>query len=113
NLDQQRTRAPHFFLQQPGGGVLTLRLQRIRADQFREAVRLVRRSRAHRPHFVELDGDAAPGTLPCRFRSRQASPDDSYFFHCTQVFIRLRRASPNLFIIWGTRGERIPWPASV
>jgi hypothetical protein len=76
-------------------------------------------SRAQWPHFEQFDGDAAAGTLPRRFRSRQASTDDANFlmqvdFHFISVsrasiFMRRQRTSANLFIIGRDTEERIPW----
>jgi hypothetical protein len=50
-LQQQRTCAPHFLLQEPWGGVLAIRLQRIRANEFRKVSGLMRRGRMRRTHF--------------------------------------------------------------
>ncbi len=43
DLQQQRSRPPHFFFQQPGRGVLAVGFQGVRADQFREVRSLMRR----------------------------------------------------------------------
>jgi hypothetical protein len=37
----------------------------------------MRGSIARRPHLEKFNGDAAPGALPRRFRSRQACADDA------------------------------------
>src|ERR1700722_3483304 len=77
NLQQQRAGAAHLFLQEPGSGVFGFRLQRIGADEFSKVSSLVSRSRSLRSHFEEFDIDAAPGTLPSRFRAGQTGTDNA------------------------------------
>ena len=78
DLQQQRSSPPHFFLQQPGRGVLAVGFQRVGADQFRKVRSLMRRRRANGTHFPEFDGDAATRALPRRFRAREACADHAY-----------------------------------
>ena len=75
DLQQQRSRPPHFFFQQPGRCVLAVGFQRVRANQFREIRGLMRRRRTHGTHLPEFDRDAAARALPRRFRSGKAGAD--------------------------------------
>ena len=56
---------------------MLIALQRIAADEFGQAVGLMRVGRAHRPHLVKRDVDAALRQLPGRFRAGKAAAD-----HC-------------------------------
>ena len=76
NIQQQRSRAPHFLFQQPGRGILGIRLQGVRADQFGEIGSLMRRCRPHGAHLEEFDGNTSPSALPRRFRPRQTRTND-------------------------------------
>ena len=78
DLQQPRSRPPHFFFQQPGRRVLAVGLQRVRADQFREIRGLMRRCGAHRTHLPKFDRNSAPRALPRCFRSRQPGANDFY-----------------------------------
>jgi hypothetical protein len=81
DLHEQRSGAAHFFLQQPGRGVLGVGLQGIRADQFRKIPTLMRCGGAHRTHLEKVDGNAPARALPRRFRSRQSRADDLHLAH--------------------------------
>src|SRR6266550_470706 len=74
--DQQGIRSMQFFFEQPGSGVGRFRLQRIGTHQFGEILRLVRRGRAQRAHFIKVNLDTTPGALPRRFRTCQAGAND-------------------------------------
>jgi hypothetical protein len=50
-------------------------LQRIAADEFGQAVGLVRVGGANRAHFIKRDADAAFGELPGRFCAGEATAD--------------------------------------
>ena len=73
---QQRIQAAQFLLEQPGRGGFGLALQRVAADQFGEAVGLVRRGGAHGTHFVEDARNAAAGDLPGGFGAGESAADD-------------------------------------
>ena len=55
---------------------MAVALERVAADEFGEAVGLVRVRGADRAHFVESYVEAALGELPCGFGSGEASADD-------------------------------------
>src|SRR5438105_1154691 len=93
NLDEQRPRPPHLFLQQPRRRVLTFRFQRIRTDQLSEVRRLMRRSRPHWPHFIQLNWNSAPRALPRSFRSREPRADNLHWLHIKR-FHHLMPAKP-------------------
>ena len=88
---QQRIEAAQLFLEQPGCRWMLIALQRIAADQFGQAVGLVGVGRAHGPHFVERDIDAALRELPCGFGAGEASAD-----YCD---VRLHSATANQVLV--------------
>ena len=64
-------------MQQPDRVVLPIvRPERIRTDEFREAIRLMRVRHALGPHFVQHDGHAARRDLMGRLGTRKTGPDD-------------------------------------
>ncbi len=72
----QRAEAAHFLVQQADGVVFgVVGAERVRADEFREAVGLVRFGLARRAHFVQHHGDAAAGDLPGGFGTGEAAAD--------------------------------------
>ena len=75
-LQQQRIEAAQFFFEQPGRGGFGLALERVAADEFGEAVGLVRRSGAHGAHLVEHARHSAAGDLPGGFRAGESAADD-------------------------------------
>ena len=75
-LEQERIEAAEFLLEEPGGGVDALALQRVAADEFGETIGLVRGGGARGTHFVEDAGDTAAGDLPGGFGAGQAATND-------------------------------------
>jgi hypothetical protein len=68
---------PHFFMQQTDGVFFaTVGAERVRAHELRKSVRRMRLGPAHRPHFVEHDGNSGARRLPRRLTPRQPSADD-------------------------------------
>ena len=67
---EQRIEPPQFFFQEPGRGAFLVRLERVAADQFGQAVGLMRRRLTGRAHLVEDHREtlaSAPGKpLPIR-----------------------------------------------
>ncbi len=50
--------------------------KRVRTDEFRERVSLVRLGRAHGPHLVQDDGKTGSGDLPGGFAAGEPAADD-------------------------------------
>ena len=76
DANQQGIQAPQLLLEQPGGGWPLVRLQRVAANQLSKAVGAMRPRLADGTHFVEDDGEARAGNLPCGFAACQACADD-------------------------------------
>jgi len=73
DLEQQRSRLPHFFLQQPRRGVPLSDFREYRADQFREIAGLVSGSPRAAGAFRRVPRDAAGGAH-CHAASDPARP---------------------------------------
>src|SRR5207248_1263494 len=78
---QQRSSAPQLLFQQPRGRSRRVRFQGIAANQLRQPVGLVRRSRAHGTHLVKRDRNSAVRKLPRRFAPRESAARDDKWFH--------------------------------
>ena len=73
----QRSGKPHLGMQQADRiGLGVVGAEGIGADQFGEAVGLVRLGAAHGAHLVQHDGHAGFGDLPRSFRAGEAAADD-------------------------------------
>ena len=73
----QRAQPSHFGMQQSDGivgGIIGA--ERVRADQFGEAVGTVGLGHPHRAHLVQHHGNAGIGDLPGGFRAGEAGADD-------------------------------------
>ena len=77
-IEDQRAKNSHLRLEQAMRVCRFGALERVRADKLREAVGLVRRSRADWPHL--MDGDVMPALreLPRRFAAGKAPANDVY-----------------------------------
>ena len=75
-LEEERIEAAEFLLEEPGRGGFGLALEGVAADEFGEAVGLVRGGGAQGTHFVEDAGDAAAGDLPGGFGAGESAADD-------------------------------------
>ena len=73
---EQRIEAAQFIFEQPWGGGFGLALERVAADEFRQAIRLVRGRWLQRAHFVEHAIQAPARHLPGRFAARKATAYD-------------------------------------
>ena len=72
----QRTAAPHFFVQEADGVVeRVVRTEGVGADQLGQAAGLMGCCLALRPHFVQHHGHAGTGDLPSSFAAGQAAAD--------------------------------------
>ncbi len=67
----------HLLLEQPGGGVLGLGLERVRADELGEVGGLVGLGGAVRAHLVEVDVVAGVGGVEGGFGAGEAAADDA------------------------------------
>ncbi len=74
--EQQGIQAAEFLLQKPGRGGKGLALERVAANQFREAAGLVGGRRTRGTHFMQDGGEAAAGDLPGGFGARKSAADD-------------------------------------
>ena len=79
----ERAEPAHLFLEQANCVVEFVAAKGVAANQFREPVGLVNRSRPHGPHLVQRDRHAAAGHLPGRLGSRQSTADDAN--HCLAI----------------------------
>ena len=73
----QRAGQPHFGMQQADRvGLGIVGAEGVGADEFGQAVGLVRVGAAHRAHFMQDDRHAGLRRLPCGFRTGEAAADD-------------------------------------
>ena len=71
-----RSKAPHFLLQETDGVIEFVAAERIAADELGEPVGLVNGSGAQRPHLVQRNGHAARRGLPRGLGAREAAAYD-------------------------------------
>ena len=81
--EQEASGAAHLLLEQPGGGVFTLGLEGVGADELGEVGGLVGLSGAVRAHLVEVYGAASGGGLERGLGAGEAAAD---YFNLLHVF---------------------------
>ena len=72
----ERAEPPHFFFEQAYRVIELVATQRIRADELRELIGLVHRSRAHRAHLVQRRAHAEGRSLPRGLATCETPADD-------------------------------------
>src|SRR3954447_5501948 len=77
-LEDHRAEEAHLGLEEPMRVRRLRALERVRADELREPIGLVRGGRANRPHLVHDDVMAALRELPRGFAACETTSDDMY-----------------------------------
>ncbi len=88
--EEGRTGAAHLLLEEPGGGVFALGLERVGADELGEVGGLVGLGGAVRAHLVEVNFAAQRGGLEGGFGTGETAADNFYFLPLAHALSSLR-----------------------